>query len=316
VTGATGFIGSEVVPALLDRGIRVRVLALAETVGDLVHAEDVEVVVGGLADDEAVREALASVSTVYHLAGVLPGASRTQLAEVNVRGTELLLRACRDATALERLVFTSSVAVYEGAFLPDDWPITELSRLEPGGSAQLQAYGQSKVAAERLARHHAAEGGFGCVILRPATSYGPGNRGFVKTVAEILERPRAGSLARGRFPSQLLHGRDLAEAVVLAGTHPQALDETFNLAGEDAVDGAELAALVRRLAGLQDDPPEPLASAHQWRRYLRPYDTRKAQRQLGFHPRVPLREGLAEVVAGIVEAAPEPAEERTACASS
>jgi len=316
VTGATGFVGSEVVPALLERGMRVRVLALAETVGDLVHAEDVEIVVGSLDDDQAVRDALASVSTVYHLAGVLPGASRAQLADVNIRGTELLLRACRGMTALERFVFTSSVAVYEGAFLPDDWPISELSRLEPGGSAQLQAYGQSKVAAERLVRHHAREGGFGFVILRPATSYGLGNRGFVKTVADIIDRPGAGSRAPGRFPSQLLHGRDLAEGIVLAGTHALALGETFNLAGSEAVDSAGLAILLRQLAGLHDDSPELSESARQWERYLRPYDTRKAQRELGFHPRVPLREGLAEVVASIVEASPEPGKERTACVSS
>src|SRR5262249_59619786 len=130
---------------------------------------------GDLGDSAALEKAVAGVETVYHLAGLLPGATWHDLQRVNVRGTEQILHACCLAGSVHRFVFTSSVAVYEGAFHPDDWPLAETPRLGPCGSNQLRDYGRSKIAAERLVRHAAREHCLEIVILRPSTCYGVGS---------------------------------------------------------------------------------------------------------------------------------------------
>jgi nucleoside-diphosphate-sugar epimerase len=298
VTGATGFLGSALLAELLARGEHVRVMATADTVDRINDPDSVELVVGDIGDGGALARAVRGARTVYHLAGALPGASREALAAVNVHGTARLLRALREDGHVSRVVLASSVAVYEGAFIPDDWPLTEHSALGPRrGPAQLRAYGESKIAAERLLCRHARADGYEPVILRPSTCYGPGNADFAEMVDELLGRPDGRAGDRGSFPVQLLHVSDAAEAFRLAGTVAAAAGETMTLAGAEAVEYRQLQALCRRLAGIVElDEPE-LGLVGTWRRYRRPYDVSRARQVLGFQPRVSLAEGMREIVA-------------------
>jgi nucleoside-diphosphate-sugar epimerase len=296
VTGASGFVGSRVLDELLGRSQRVRVLALEDTVRDIQHSGGVEIVTGSLANFEALTRAVAGVETVYHLAALLPGASRRDLQEVNVRGTERLLEACRAARRLKRFIFASSAAVYEGAFSPDDWPLRETATLGPSGPETLRDYGESKIAAERLVKHHAGEGGFEYTVLRPPTSYGVANARFTELVERVLENPRAGWGRDAAHPLQLIHVRDLGRAIADAGSSPAGGNDVFNVAGAEVLGFCDIAQMIRALAGMPQPGAAALRRSRQWRRYLQPYDTTKARMRLGFAPRVSVREGFAELV--------------------
>jgi nucleoside-diphosphate-sugar epimerase len=300
LTGATGFIGSHVLRRLLEHEGRIRVYALPETVHDLQQSDRVEVVTGDLQEEAGLAEALQDIETVYHLAGVLPGSSYDDLMRVNVHSTENLLRACGRAGGVLRFVFTSSVAVYGTASSPEEWPFSEVSPLQPRGIQRLRLYGLSKVAAEGLVQRYAQEFGFEYVILRPPTVYGLGSQRTESLVEWVLTEPRAGYHTLVDPYTQLLHVRDLAEVVALAGTHSEAANEIFNVAGMEVVTYRNLVTMIRRLGGVTDRRTLIPDRSEVWRRFVVVYDVTKAQQRLGFTPRVTLREGLAEMVAAFM----------------
>jgi nucleoside-diphosphate-sugar epimerase len=98
---------------------------------------------------------------------------------------------------------------------------------------------------------------------------------------------------------QYIHVQDLAEIVVKAGTHPEATNEIFNVAGVEAPTYRYMATLIRRLAGRDDWLTLIPDRSRTWQRYLLAYDIAKAQHRLGFMPRVTIQEGLMELLAAI-----------------
>ena len=162
VTGATGFLGSHLLDALLAAGIRPRTLVrdparLSERARGIV-----EVVRGDLDDRDALGRLVDRTGTVLHLAGLVRAASARQFDHANRIGTENLVAAVAELAPLARLVFVSSLAAAgpskdRGGKAPDD------------EAAPVSAYGRSKLAAERAVRACAGP----WVILRPPAIFGP-----------------------------------------------------------------------------------------------------------------------------------------------
>lgn len=133
VTGGTGFIGSHVVDALLDKQAQVRVLAHYNSAGHLgnlawldgCNRADVEVCWGDLRDPDSVRRAVKGSSKVLHLGALVAIPYSYQdprhVVDVNVIGTLNVLTAARDES-VERVVHTSTSEVYG---TPESVPITE-----------------------------------------------------------------------------------------------------------------------------------------------------------------------------------------------
>ena len=110
VTGATGFIGSHVVRALLDRGDEVRVLVRQSSRSDNLDGLDLDVARGDILEPRSVSRALRGVDRVFHVAGLTSlRASSERLFLINVEGTRNVLEASLKA-GVERVVYTSSVA--------------------------------------------------------------------------------------------------------------------------------------------------------------------------------------------------------------
>ena len=110
VTGATGFIGSHVVRALVARGDDVRVTVRASSPLDILEGLDVERVTADITDRAAMKRAARGVERAFHVAGstslrMTPEA----LLRVNAEGTRVVLEACL-AAGVQRVVHTSSVA--------------------------------------------------------------------------------------------------------------------------------------------------------------------------------------------------------------
>ncbi len=186
VTGGGGFVGKNLVRALLDRGDQVRILARSEHAD--VEAWGVEAHRGDVADPAAVDRATAGVDCVFHVAskvgywGPYAGYQAT-----NVGGTDNLLEACR-RHGVPRLLYTStpSVAIgtragFEGADETTPYPERFLS-----------PYGRSKAEAER--RVLAANGpALRTAAIRPHFIYGPGDP---QIAPRLVENAKRGTIAR------------------------------------------------------------------------------------------------------------------------
>jgi nucleoside-diphosphate-sugar epimerase len=180
-------------------------------------------------------------------------------------------------------VFTSSVSVYGRTPSPRLWPLTEEA---PTNGHTV--YAASKLQAEHVVRRFQSEFGLKAVILRPTLAYGPGAtfmESFVrKNAAEADSRPRDDTPV-----PQLIHVRDLADAIVLAGCTAGLEDEVFNIGGSEMATRGELVEIVR---GIWADIG--------WKPRLvgRPllYSIDRAQRNLGFTPTLSYADGLKDVI--------------------
>jgi UDP-glucose 4-epimerase len=299
VTGGAGFIGSNLVRALLERGDDVRVLDNFST-GNRANLEglDAEIVEGELRSYERVHNAVRGAEVVYHLGalGSVPRSVQDPLTSsaVNIEGTLNVLLAARDE-AVRRVVFSSSTSVYGST---RQLPTTEDSPSDP-----ISPYGVAKLAAERycisFSRVYAP---FESVVLRYFNVFGERQSPFSQYAAVI---PRFVTAIAAGEPIEI-HGdgeqsRDftyvgnVVDATIRAGDADGASGEIFNVAagapasvnrladtiGEILAKPVERTSLPSRAGDIRDS----------WA------DLSKSKRVLGYAPQVGLEDGLRRTVA-------------------
>lgn len=307
LTGATGLIGPRVLDLLVKRGDSVRVLALPDTVDAVGHRDVVKVFEGSFDDTDTLAKASRGVEVVYHLGARVLGSGHTDLMHVNVQGTENLLNAVKGR--VRRFVFTSSVAVYSPAPFPFMWPIVETSPLKAHGSDELRNYGQSKIDGENMILRTHGEKKLEYVILRPPAVYSSESPWVAQLVQKLLQNPwQAFSRNAQHYRMQWVHVSDLARAIVLAGIRPTAANNVFNVAGDELFTQRDILRITRELisapqqqqrTGSQHGSAIFAGQPHTNGHYGLKYDISKAQRMLGYAPKVQLRKGLMGVTAKI-----------------
>jgi 2-alkyl-3-oxoalkanoate reductase len=169
VTGATGFLGGNVVTALRDRGHVVRAVHRPGNVQAV--PPDVELVALDLRSTDGLVSALHDVDVVVHAAAITRGSWQEQVAGT-VSTTENVLAAMGEA-GVDRLVLVSSFAVYAGE---SDRVATSLDESSPTAdpSTARDAYCATKLRQEELVRAAAAAGGWSTTVARPGVIFGPG----------------------------------------------------------------------------------------------------------------------------------------------
>ena len=290
VTGGCGFIGSNLVPILLGRGNRVRVLDnLSVGSADALAGLDVELQVGDICDPQAVADAVHGVDSVVHLAaqtGVIPSQRDPLLDfEINARGTVNMLLACHDQ-GVARFVFASSNAPI-GETTP---PIDETKPANP-----LSPYGASKLAGEGYCSAFSGSFGLGTVVLRFANVYGPRSTDKTSVVAEFIRRLQADEplviYGDGRQTRDFIHTADLCQAICLA-LESDVSGELFQIASGTETSVLDLAERLQAIAGQPVGIQFAEARAGE---IIKNYSSiEKAQHLLGFAPCVDLGRGLAE----------------------
>jgi nucleoside-diphosphate-sugar epimerase len=206
VTGGSGYFGSLLVQELRRQGTQVRVL-------DVNDAEDrpadVELVQADIRDARAVREAVEGVAVVYHNVAQVPLARDKELFEsVNVGGTNTLLTCSQDA-GVDKVVYTSSSAVFG---VPESNPVRVDTPPTP-----VEAYGRAKYAGELLCKA-AVSRGLDVSIVRPRTILGHGRLGIFGILFDwIADGAAVPVLGSGDNVYQFVHAEDLASACILAG---------------------------------------------------------------------------------------------------
>ena len=201
VTGATGFVGKNLVPALAaDNRIRIFV----RPTSDITFYKDyprIEIVTGSLERGHGLDRALEGVKTVIHVAGRTTGRSRADFYRTNVLGTKNLLAAMR-RTRTPDIVHISTYAAC--GLHPDQ---KELSEDKPARPICL--YGGSKQEAESAV----TQSGRRFIILRPSAVYGPYDVDFLQVIKMINRGfyPVPGS---GDSCTDLIYVRDLVAVVI------------------------------------------------------------------------------------------------------
>ena len=205
VTGATGFVGSHLVEALHRRGDEVTALVRSPAKAGALEPMGVRLVAGDLDDRDALARAVEGQDVVFHVAGLVAARNQDEFMRCNRDGTAHLL-AAGAAAAISRFVLVSSMAA--GGPASPGRPLTGTEPARP-----VTAYGRSKLAAEATV----TAGRVPWVILRPPTVYGPRDREVLKVfrMARLGVAPLFGD---GSQQLSAVHGADLAQALVAAGT--------------------------------------------------------------------------------------------------
>jgi dTDP-glucose 4,6-dehydratase len=301
VTGAGGFIGSHLVDRLVREGYGVRAFVhyncrnfhgWIEDLEPRIRRE-VDVFAGDLRDPFVVHRAVKGCRLIFHL-GALIAIPYSYIApmdfvETNVKGTVNVLQAALDL-GVERFVHTSTSETYGTA---QTVPINETHPLQ-GQSP----YAATKIAADKMAESYRLSFDLPVVTVRPFNTYGPRQsaRAVIPTIiSQVLSRSeiRLGSLTPIR---DLTFVEDTVHGFVSAATASDVLGEVINLGSGKGISIGDLAAKVLALLGLDvpvvqdDDRIRPAASEVE--RLV--CDNRKAQKMLGWSPKVALEDGLKQ----------------------
>ena len=212
VTGASGFVGANLVRALLGDGRRVRVLVRRTSNRAALIGCPVDVVPGDVLDAESLSAAVAGCALVFHAAADyrLWAPDPAALYRCNVEGTRNVLAACERA-GVERVVYTSSVGTLGTS--ADGSPATEETPVS--FRDMVGAYKRSKFMAERVADEYAARG-LPVVIVNPSNPIGPWEVRPTPTgqmVVDFLRGRMFGTLDTGL---NLVHVADVARGHILA----------------------------------------------------------------------------------------------------
>jgi UDP-glucose 4-epimerase len=299
VTGGGGFIGSNLVRGLLERGDTVRVLDNFST-GNRRNLEgledDVEVVEGELRSYERVHNAVRGVEVVFHQ-GALPSVPRSvqdplTTSAVTVEGTLNVLLAARDE-GIGRVVFASSSSVYGSA---GSLPRTESQAPDP-----ISPYAVAKLAAERYCVSFHRVYGLETVALRyfnvfgprqdPTSQYAAVVPRFIAAVDEGRPVPIHGDGSQSR---DFTYIANVVEANVLASERDGVGGAVLNVATGRQASVDELADAIGRVLG------KPVEKEYQPSRTGDVRDSwadlTAARELLGWEPAVGLDEGLALTV--------------------
>ena len=317
VTGATGFLGSALLPILIQRGHKVRVVARgAAPEAEALHCE---ILKGDLADPTLADRALTDIDAIYHLAGRVsrdPKDARLMY-DLHVEGTRRLMQAALKKQ-VKRVVLASSSGTIgvsstrRIATEQDDYPIETVGKWP---------YYLSKIYEEKLVLEMVKQG-LPAIILNPSLLLGPGDARLSSTqdIYRFLQKripamPRGGisfvdvrdaaqtfadALEKGRIGERYLLGavnweftEFFARLSRIAGMPPPLL----RLPSPVKVAGAHL---LEKLARARGQEPELPASDVEMGEHWFFIDWSKAERALGFQARDPL-ETLSETVAYVRE---------------
>jgi UDP-glucose 4-epimerase len=298
VTGGAGFIGSNLVRGLLERGDDVRVLDNFST-GNRANLAglDVEIVEGELRSYERVHNAVRGREVVYHLGalGSVPRSVQDPLTSsaVNVEGTLNVLLAARDE-GVRRVVFASSSSVY-GA--QTRLPVDESLPTDP-----ISPYGVAKLAAERYCVSFSrVYESFETVVLRYFNVFGPRQSPFSQYAAMVplfITAIAAGEqvtiFGDGEQSRDFTYVANVVDATMRAADAQGANGRIFNVAAGSPASVKDVAAAIGRIVGKPVEqtyaPPRPGDIRNSWA------DVSAAREVLGYAPSVALEDGLRRTI--------------------
>jgi nucleoside-diphosphate-sugar epimerase len=321
ITGATGFVGRNLIAALLREGHTVRAIVRSAARIPEGYREKVEAIIGDVTAPQSLASAPRGVDAVIHSAALMSDHEWepwSEFLKVNVEGTRVLMDACARAAPSALFVHISSSSVTGPALRG---PIREDASLDPEPSP----YARSKALAEELVM---ARRDLAWVVVRLPALYGSGaSYGW----PDVLRRIRSGRFAvigEGRGRMQLTHISDAVQGLMKILEKGSLISgKVYQLAGPESIRVADLFDLLAAELGVPRPRRVPkwlamaaaralsvvpgrwkpgslrLISPHRLRYFDQDYvyDTSRARAELGFEPKVTPANGLRELVADFLQ---------------
>ena len=318
VTGASGFIGSNLCRRLAADGWHARALLRQTSSRKFLEGLEVEQCLGAIDDPESLRPALQGVHTVFHLAARPPDWGKLELfRQDNVQGTKNVLQAAVEAGA-QRFFHMSSLSAH--AFTghldaDEETPFMQESELI-GASFH---YNVSKAEAEAMAFDFARDKGLALSSARTGMAYGPNDHGIFFQMAEGIRKGMYSHVGGGSTIMSFAYVDNLIDGMLLAATHPEAVGRVYNLVDDRKVSMREFvdamcdalgwkrpkssvplgvakfvgAAMedAYRLVGAKKGPPLTRYRIAYVAKHLH-FSNERAKRELGWVPSVGFEEGL------------------------
>ena len=296
VTGGTGFIGSHLIPKLIEKGFDVWSLERYVT-GRIGSQHRVKTVFANLVDGFTVRKAVKDIQpkAVIHLAAISPVSYSyehpQEVIENNLVGTVNLAEAClREVHNFKQFLFASTSEVYGNN---GHWTQYEINRLKPASP-----YAVSKVACEKYLNYMQEAYDFPITILRPFNTYGrKKDTHFLieKTIVQMLTKDVV-ELVNPTPVRDWLYVDDHVEAYLTCLGNDKALGEIFNFCTGVGYSVEDTVEKIAELTGFRGEvrwgsaPPRPAES----RVIVGSYE--KAEKTLGWRPKYSLEERLKKTV--------------------
>jgi UDP-glucose 4-epimerase len=300
ITGGAGFIGSHVVPQLLERGDKVRILDNMSRgdrarVAEWTATGQVELVEQDIRYGGAVHQAMKGCDQVVHLAAVSINKSEAdpfESVDINMVGTNNVFKAAADH-GVRRVVFASSASVYGD---PEILPMREDGPVDP-----LTPYCIAKLSGEQLLGYYSRRSSLSWIALRFFNVYGPGQKPtayYTSVINHFVRRLRAGEPpvidGKGEQSMDFVHVHDIARAVVLSlDVEASRANLPINIGTGIDTSVAELARTLIAAVGLDVEPqfrPRDVLVAR------RAADISRALDVLGWKPTIGLATGMQDLV--------------------
>ena len=323
VTGSNGFIGTKVVERLLEYGFSnlrcfVRPSGKLENLKKILsqrsNAKTVELVSGDLLSREDCRKATQDVSVIIHLAAGMEKSFAGAFMN-SALATRNLLDAFLEVGKPKRFVNVSSFAVYSNLSLKHNSLLDETCPLETASQERFDAYGFGKLKQEEIVRKYAKHYRLPCVTLRPGYVFGAGKQELNGRVGIKIFGPFIQVNGSNLLP--LTYVDNCAEAIVLAGLTPGIDGEVFNIVDDDLLTARQFLKtykVARRFRSVSVPYWVAYGACCAWEKYskwskgqLPPafnrrrcvanwksqrYSNEKLKTQLGWKPRVPMKQAM------------------------
>ena len=230
VTGATGFIGSHLVPRLLDAGHSVSVLCRDIIASRKLFNDKVTYIQGNVSDPETLNDCCRDIDIVYHMAAIMghdtPGDTAfLKFRAVNTEGTKNMVRQAT-LSGVKRFIYISSTAAMGLIKAP---VVDETTKCEPWSPYQV-----SKRESELYLLNEAKSKKIQIIIIRPSMIFGPGFKGDFLTMARVVKKGFFPKIGFGKNLSPALFIDDLIAPLIAAGTKETLSHNLYIIASEES----------------------------------------------------------------------------------
>jgi nucleoside-diphosphate-sugar epimerase len=231
ITGATGFVGRNLVEALSGEKHRLYALVRRTSKADFLRTNNVRLVYGDITEGKGLKETFSlGFDAVYHCSGLVEDTRLERLMEVNVKGTENICRLALE-TKVPRLIYLSSVAVVSGN---PDLPLREDLPLKAANN-----YGISKLEAEKKVIEFRKQG-LRAAIIRPCMIYGEGEPHLSSLIMRLLKYRLLPVVDGGNNKLHLAYVKNVARVLAMALRNDAFLKGTFFVADEEVLTVREI----------------------------------------------------------------------------
>ena len=219
VTGANGFIGSNLVKRLVDDGYKVR--SLVRKTSDLTFLEGIntELIYGDITEVQSLHKAEQGIDKVYHVAGLAADwGPYKRFEEINFIGTQNIANSAYQNN-VKKLIYISTVAFHGFGNIN----ITEESPV----SKNLIPYSKTKYLAEKWLWDFSSKTGMPVTAVRPGNVFGINDRTFISKYIDAMLKGKFLELNKGKSKTCPVYIENLIDIITLVGNEDKANGEAF-----------------------------------------------------------------------------------------